>query len=289
MDGKRCREEFRFRLAALQSTDGSGPERPANIWSQTVSQVAGTRQVYKIDNHGGIFGKVFPYLAFAGRNLLKDISGPSSTIGDGDVWKFCVAYKSGECRAGSSINDVFMNVPRANPSISCVVNTYALNTPCFTTPYNYGAWAIQYQYTRDDLAGTHYRELTMGFTGPGRQYQFSTFHVTPEGRWGFLAPGWVDGVRGQLMLVKIPPAPTDDGIDRSPFLSDAKWMWSPDGVATQARVRFGYAENGPITSFFCTSRQEACLTDSIVTPFAYEQSDPLNATSCASGCISRYP
>ena len=255
---------------------------------RSVTRVAGTKQLYKIDNRGNIYGKVFPYLAFAGRNLLKDLSGPGSAIGDADAWKFCVAYKAGECRAGSSVNDTFMNVPRANPSNSCLVNTYALNTPCFTTPYTYSAWAIQYQYTRDDLTGTHYRPLTMGFTGPGRQYQFTSIHVTPEGRWAFLAPGWVDGVRSEPMLVKIPPAPVDDGITRTTFLSQRVDVVS-DGVSTRARVRFGYAENGPINSFYCTSRQEACLTDSTVTPFAYAQSDSLNPVSCASGCTITVP
>ena len=184
---------------------------------------------------------------------------------------------------------MFVNVPRATITNTCIVNMYAWNSPCFTTPYNFSAWAVQFQVTQNDLNGTRYRQLTMGLTGPGRQYQFTTFHVSPDGHWGFLAPGWVDGVRNEPMLVKIPPAPVDDGIDRTTFLSKRVDI-AADGVSTRARVRFGYAENGPVTSFFCTSRQEACLTDTSVTPFAYEQSDPLNSAPCgSSGCTIFVP
>jgi hypothetical protein len=291
---------FAFDLRHLNPAGGWGPERPAGIWPQTYALVPGRKQVYQIDNYGGVFGKVFPYLAFAGRYLLEDMSGPSSSMGDKDAWRFCVAYRAGECRPGSAVSDVFVNVPQASPTDSCVVNTYALNSPCFTTPYVYGGWAVQYQYTQDDPNGQHFRRLTMGFTGPGRQYQLTSTHVTPDGRWAFLAPGWVDGARATPLLVKLPPPPVDDQIDRSTFIRYTvtvppttlrRRALSPGSTTSAtARVRFGYAENGPVSSFFCTSRQEACLTDQAVAPFAYEQSDTLTSVPCgATGCTLTVP
>ena len=211
-------KNFAFDLRHYNPDVGVGPERPAMTWPQNYTLVAGTKQLYKIDNGTALFaGKVFPYLAFAGRYLLKDMSGPSSFIGNGDAWKFCVAYKAGECRPGSIVNDAFVNVPQATLSTACLVNNYSLNAPCFTTPYNYSAWAVQFQVTQNDLRGTRYRQLSMGFTGPGRQYQFT--HVPYLAGWalGVLAPGWVDGVRSEIMMLKIPPVPVDDGIDRTPF------------------------------------------------------------------------
>lgn len=282
-------KEFAFDLRHLNPSAGWGPERPAGIWPQNYVLIPGLKQVYKIDNYGAVFGKVFPYLAFAGRYLLKDMSGPASLIGDKDQWRFCVAYQGGECRPGSAANDVFVNVPEANVAQSCIVNTYALNSPCFSTPYAYGAWAVQYRYTRDDPNGKNMRRLTMGFTGPGRQYQFENVRVTPEGRWAFLGPGWVDGARSNLMMVKVPPPPADDQIDRTTFIPHQVDIAS-DGVSSYARVRFGYAENGPVDSFFCTSRQESCVTDQTIGPFAYESSDPLTPAACGSdGCSLSVP
>src|SRR5450631_2572644 len=56
-------KSFAFDLRHYNPFTGVGAERPAAIWPQTVALVAGTKQVYKIDNRGGVFGKVFPYLA----------------------------------------------------------------------------------------------------------------------------------------------------------------------------------------------------------------------------------
>lgn len=281
-------KNFAFDLRHLNPSFSYGPEAPSAIWPQSYALVPGLRQVYKIDNYGNVYGKVLPYLAFAGRYLLKDISGPASAIGDADEWRFCVAYRAGECRADSGTYDVYVNVPRASMKAACLVNTYALNYPCFTTPFGFGAWAIQYRFTLDDPGGTHYRRLTMGFTGPGRQYQFSSIHASPEGRWAFLNSGWVDGVRPEAMMVKLPPPPVDDGVDRSSYLP-VRVNIAPDASATRARVRFGYAENGPVSAFFCTSRQEACVTDDQVAPFAYEKVDALTPAACSAGCTLQIP
>ena len=155
------------------------------------------------------------------------------------------------------------------------------------------AWATQFQFTQDDLNGTRFRQLTMGFTGPGLEYQFSAIHVTPDSHWAFLAPGWVDGVRNEVMMVKIPPAPVDDGIDRTTFLQYRVDV-PETGVSTKARVRFGYAENGPISSL-CTSRRRRALP--IVSPSRLPTSSqislsqrralvavPSMSPSCPSGC-----
>lgn len=281
-------KQYAFDLRHLNPGYGSGPERPSGIWRQKYVLVPGAKQLYKIDNYGGVFGKVFPYLAFAGRNLLKDMSGPSSFISDADEWRYCVAYQPGECRPDSSAKDAFVNVPRASLSDGCVVNTYAYNYPCFTTPYSFGAWALQYRYNRDDPDGKLYRRMTMGFTGPGRQYQFQNVHVTPEGRWAFLGPGWVDGVRSSILMVKVPPLPEEDTVDRSTYLP-VHVAVDPDTASSTARVRFGYAEHGAVGDFYCTSRRESCVSDTLSSPFAFEKSDSLTPAPCASGCTITVP
>ena len=264
---------------------GSGSERPSTVWSNTFTLVSGMAQVYKVVAPTAVFGKVLPYFGFAGPYLLKDKSGPGSVITDADKWTFCVAYVAGECRPGSAKNDVFMNAPyvRADWTGNCIANTYAQNSLCFNTIIPHGAWIIQMDVSQPDPLFRRYRRLTMGFTGPLRQYQFQSADVTPDGKWAFLAPGWLDGYRPDMLLLKIPPMPAADDIDRRDYIRIRETL-AANPLAPQARIRFGYAENGPVSSFFCTSRQESCVTDTQMTPFAYAQTDALHPTSCAGGC-----
>jgi hypothetical protein len=55
------------------------------------------------------------------------------------------------------------------------------------------------------------------------------------------------------------------------------------------REKFGNAENGPATSFFCTSRQEACVVDRGAPPFSYEFSDTATGVDCSGACSLTIP
>jgi hypothetical protein len=275
-------------LRHYNPSGGVGGEAPSGIWSQSYSLVSGTSQIYKINN-AGVYGKVLPYLAWAGPNLLKDMSAPNSVITDADTWRFCVALKSGECRPGSSVNDTFVNVPKASITTSCVVNQHSRNFPCFTNGYWFGAWITQSDISRDDPGNLNERRLSMGFTGPGRQYHFTNTHTTPSGKWAFFGPGWIDGVRPDMLMMKLPPWPnTQQDGTRTGFVPIQFDLPANEQYA-KARIRFGYAENGPVGSFFCTSRQEACVTDMQLAPFAYEQSETLTPVECQGGCKISVP
>lgn len=261
---------------------GGGSEIGVAAWAQTYSLVAGKTQTYLISVNGAqTGGKTFPFLAWAGYNLLRDKSGPGSTIGDADTWRYCVAYATNECIAGSSVGNAYVNVPQATTSASCIVNQYAENYPCFTNGYWFGGWATQHDVSRNDPFTRYQRRLTMGFTGPGRQYQFKNIHATPDGRWGFIETGWVDGVRDDMLLVKLPPWPSGDSVNRGVFVNVPV---SIGPGADKARVRFGYDAN-----FYCTSRAEACVTDGSVSPFAFVASDSLTPVTCSSGCTINVP
>lgn len=140
---------------------------------------------------------------------------------------------------------------------------------------------MQNDVSRDDPFTRYARRLTMAFTGPGRQYQFKNMHSTPSGRWGFVESGWVDGVRDEMLLVKIPAWPNEDSVNRANFVNVLITIGA--GLA-KARVRFGYDSN-----FYCTSRAEACVTDASIAPFAYLTSDTLTAATCSSGCTINVP
>jgi hypothetical protein len=101
--------------------------------------------------------------------------------------------------------------------------------------------------------------------------------------------GWIDGVRDDMLLIKLPPWPNAQQDNTRNGFVPIQVDLPPNEQYNKARIRFGYAENGPASSFFCTSRQEACLTDSALTPFAYEQSDTLTPKSCQEGCSISIP
>jgi len=65
------------------------------------------------------------------------------------------------------------------------------------------------------------------------------------------------------------------------------------GRGSNVVVEFGYAENGSPDSFFCTSRQEACVaassTVSQALPFFYAQSETYRGVPCGSGCAVEIP
>ena len=66
----------------------------------------------------------------------------------------------------------------------------------------------------------------------------------------------------------------------------------PAPGAAYARARLGYAENGPVTSLFRTSRQEAYWTEipsnSPTDPFAFA-SETTNHLSCSTPCTVTIP
>ncbi len=53
-----------------------------------------------------------------------------------------------------------------------------------------------------------------------------------------------------------------------------------------ARVRFGYSENGLPGSFYCTARQEACVTGG--SPYSFVSESP-QWQACTGGCSIQVP
>jgi hypothetical protein len=270
---------------------GSGPEAIGSAVGgpHTMKPVEGTSQIYEIGNLGALNPKRVPLEGFAGRWLLREKSGPEqgNTLTDADAWRFCLANEAGECRRGSARGQIFVNVPHADVSDKCFTDTYSLNVPCLLTPPPVGAWAVQWDVSRDDPEGVNWRRLTMGLSGPGRQYHFANMKSMPDGKWALFPGYWLDGVRNEVLLVKLPPWPGPDrsGIDRATFVNvPVSVSRAPEYV--RARVRFGYAENGPAGTFYCTPRRDVCSTGG--DPFAWESERPV-WEACASGCKIAIP
>jgi hypothetical protein len=95
-------------------------------------------------------------------------------------------------------------------------------------------------------------------------------------------------------LLKLPPTPTSDGVDRSTFIRAPLSIATPQGqgIAT-ATVEFGYLEQGTPSQHYCTSRRESCVavssTVTDATPFWYVSTDTYTRASCAASCTITLP
>ncbi len=260
----------------LNPPSGTGPEFRSNPGEGgTLTPVAGTSQVYKITDPysgGPADPKQLPFILFAGRFLLHDISSPNTatnTITDATSFTACYALHDGECRTDSSAGDRYVSVPFAAGESQCLTNQYEEVTPCF---FNASAIAGKIQQVdvspAYDGAGLRQRILSTAFTGIGGQYQFSAPKLSPDGAWMFLPCWWLNGVRSEICAVSMPPFPSRDSIARNNYVPyDVDVSGSP---GDQVRLCWGYAENGPVDgspySLYPAPRQERGCSIGAVAP-----------------------
>jgi|GEM_PF-1694471 len=276
---------------ALLPSAGTSAESAATLWSRTVTLVGGKSQVYKITPAGGVLDVKRGYLqVWAGRWNLGEKSGPGVTLTDADAWRYCVAYKAGECVPGSAANDVYMNVPHLDSSAACLGNQYYRNVPCVAMVPPYTSWFSQWDVTHPDPQGIAFRRMTMGYSGPGRQYMYANWRPVPDGSWAMAEAFWLGGIRPQEYLAaKLPPLPDGESTNRATFVPVPVRIGAMPAGATGVIVRFGYNSR-----FECTGRAEACDANAVsatgeptiieANPFAFETSDSAAPLACSGGC-----
>jgi len=275
----------------LNPSYGSGPEVPSTVGGVSYSQVPGTQSVFKFTAiNGGVSYKNVPVEGYAGYHLLQDVSSPAqgNTITDATPWQFCVVLNAGECQTGSNPGEAYASVPQGavHSSQNCIANWYDDNYPCLFTPPAQAAWGIQQGIAQNDAAGQYWRPVTMGFSGPGRQFEFGSFIPDPSGAWAFMQGYWVDGARNDLFMARLPPWPTQSAsIDRSNYVPLTISV-AANSAQPLARIHFGYAENGAPNSFYCTARQDACTASG--TPFSFDSENP-QWQDCTNGCSLQVP
>jgi hypothetical protein len=259
--------------------------------------VAGTKTVYKFTANTTVPPyKVIQPLMTTGRHLIKDVG--SATTGDivtdSTPWTGCMALHAGECRAASAVGDVYMAVPGAGGSIGasnvgkCIANSAEEDNPCVIAAQFHAGAMVQGFIDTPNMVN-NWRKITGGFTPPLQHWSYSSGVPDPTGQWAFFTGYWLNGIRSEMLAAKIPPFP-------STATGTTTFTQLPVTVASstydQARATFGYAENGPSTNFYCTGRQEACVTSTSPTqanPFSYLTSDAPGWTSCAAGCTISVP
>ena len=260
----------------------------SNVFQNTATQVgscSGSVCLYDVTNPSGFDIKNVPLAAWAGEHLLQDKSGPGSVMSlPGDVWKYCYSYNAGECVSGSPAGHLYMAVDKGVPNGQCGVY-YNLNVPCVVSPTPDFSNYVQQGYSQPNLNGSDWRRLGFAFGGWARNLDgFQNMRATPDGSWAIAWTGWVDGVSPAMFAVKLPPWPGGTPQNLSQFVQIPVPVEAQPGMV-EARIYFGYAENGPPGNFYCTTRQEACTTGG--SPFAF--ASETQATSCATGCVLTIP
>ena len=268
--------------------------------------VAGTSHIYKYTfsttaYQVHTFHSDLPYFSVAGVRNLANISAPGAMLTDttADNWKFCVAYQAGECWAGSSAGDVYanLNFPSGNPStLACNYGDAGIpSSPdwCVDNTKPGGNGLLQVGLAPANQLGTNgnngnpvygwgkSRKLLQGLFGPPR-HVFAHAQDLPDQRYAYFGQvclsgpyfesfvGGFPGCASQTYLVKIPPQPPDDGINRTTYENVPIAVGAGSNGATHARVKYGYQEDGPVNNFYCTQYRKTC--------YYSDQNLPLNGT-----------
>lgn len=271
--------------------------------SSKIHKISGQLYSYAVaPGYGGeLRRKYLPTAASTGGESLRDISGPGSQISDdaASAYTYCVVdVKAGECRAGSALGDIFVNAPNIqtlncsggdgpNPGNKdlCLENA---------NPYYQAVTQVYLSDVSGDDSIQKSRVLTRALSGLKGGLYYSLAKSLPDSSWMILTAIDPDTGVNNGWIAKVPPLDTaGDGIDRRTFIPKIISLPKPTGARiTGAAIEFGYAEDGAVDQFRCTTRAEACIAThaavDAANPFAWDSEHPAPA-SCADGCTIAIP
>ena len=245
---------------------------PGNDVRPAFSKIGGTSYLYKYEKQVDessvpTYFKHIPYLVYVQGRVLLEKSGPGVTLADTseDWWKFCLAYRADECRTGSTPGDVYVNSPYMN------LTNNALYTCLGGTSWEEAdicaghldpviGPSIQFWFGSGPNMGRgrHIRKLGWGV----QEYKLfgQVPKVFPTGEWaGPLWTNFLNSHRSGGLMMKLPPIPPEDGIDRTTFVPVNVSVGSVPAGTSVAQVEFGYNDFGTAAQLYCTARQESCL------------------------------
>jgi hypothetical protein len=237
-----------------------------------------------------------------GSHPLIDISGPGSSISTGTSGSYtaCFARANGECYAGSTVGQVYVNCPG-------VIWNYCSGSGIHGgTPLGVGndicvgniaedANAVrQFTLNRTDYAGAYTRTLVTATSRLRMVFGFENNRLLPDNSWLLLRTDFLNYQRSEMWMAKVPPYPALDSVVRGTFVPVVLTLKPTAGLGVNnAIVQFGYQEYGAPQLVNCTTRNDACIaTASTVTagnePYYFASENPAGA-SCASGCTITIP
>lgn len=237
----------------INSVFGADWESPTQTVGedQTFVQQPGTTQVYRITLSGS--SAVGDYkreklLAWAGQYVLEEKSGPGTILTDADVWRFCYAYRAGECQSSALAGQLFAVVPNIETTLpKCHVSQVSFRAACFFSISGVQTQVMQVRIERNDPAALRQRAVGHSLTRPGAQYVYSSARMFGNGTRILSSVyhhnGWFSGA-----VMIDPGSMVDDSVNRTTFEPVQISGLPPNSV-----VEFGYNQ-----SFHCTARAEAC-------------------------------
>ncbi|HET8548029.1 MAG TPA: hypothetical protein VFL57_08495 [Bryobacteraceae bacterium] len=246
------------------SLDNS-PYHGSSVYQPFLSKVNGTEFIYRFAAEGAVDfdDKRLPLVVTSGPWVLVDVSPQRLTDSASDHYRYCRARSAGECWPDSRPGDLYANIPFASQP-NCYPTRFAPNMEtrdfCVTNGMSALQRFVQFSSVRNDPEGNLTRALTSGFSPYKTESIYWNSRYIPDGSAAFFVVQNLNLARPEVMLVKLPPFPPDEQINRTSFIPVTVEFEVPKGRhITNVVADFGYAENGPSGSFFCTGRQEPCI------------------------------
>ena len=279
------------------SPPASGPYQPftsvsGNVWVNTWTGGNYT----DVDDFGAVHRKIYATAASAGTHPLVDISGPASNISTGNSYTFCVTRAAGECYAGSSVGQIYVNVPGVFAPY-CYGNPVdgqsypQLNDLCITDSTPLGQGGVQFSTLTGDPLGSFQRVLTRTMNGATHNTSgFGNIHALPDNSWLMFQGNYLDGISRNDYMAQALPYPPLSSVSRNALIPIPVILNPPAALSVNnAIVQFGYAEYGGN----CTTRADACFANAAAIPntnfpFLYASETPAGL-SCSSGCTITIP
>lgn len=274
----------------------SSPPAPPELWTLVSGQLwKTTYRATDADNIGNLNRKVLPTAASSGPHPLLDVSGPSSSISDAadNSYQYCIPRKTGECRPGSAVGEIYVNSPSiVYPycyGMGASGQTSPANDICIDNMPAVGQALLQFSTLQPDPSGQFQRILVKTMTGRLKLTSgFANTRPLPDNSWLIFQGNYVGSERRELYMAKLPSFPASDGVNRSTFVPLSLQLSAPAGLGvTNAIVEFGYSEFGGN----CTTRNEACIATAGTigaVPFQFASENP-DGASCATTCVVAIP
>ena len=276
------------------NSGGNGVENISPIGTRSVTQ-QGSSTIYLIgalsgDTFSNANYKQYGIKAYAGRFNFIDVSGPSSvTMLASTSYGVCYVYVAGECYSGSTVGQVYANVPTIAFNTNCATGQSWANIICAIMAWPGAGDYRQAQWTSPDNQGVLQRSLGYCFGGPGVAYAYSQL-VSISSALTFcgatMQAGWAP-----IAYFTINTPWQTDSVNRTAFVNVPVNI--PAGLSP-VDVLFGYssiigANAAPSGNLRCTGRAQSCAAGAGVSPFGFVGSDTLTLTSCTSGCTVNVP
>lgn len=249
-------------------------------WSIPFSTYGGTNPLHR---------KFLTTLAYVGRFGLSDVSGPGVILGctSSDSYKYCYADIAGECHAGSSVGDIWINSPFVSIPY-CYQNFVAtqgddINSICVSDLGAFSGQFLQDGWTTNDMTGFTFRQLGPGCNIWNQQDVFWNVNSTPDGRIVGNLGRWCNGIRSEVMLAYPTPYLGPDSIARNTFVPISQ-VFNPPPWVNGVTVKYWYQESGT----GCTSDSDQCVanasTINLSNPFFLAR-ETYTPESCSGSCM----